>query len=87
MDAHICIHLCSRPESFTPAEVIEVELMAFVIALLLAAGLHGATAVEQQQQATANPIRMVVNMLQALQAKVKAEGDCDGSGKRRKHLI
>jgi len=46
-----------------------------MIALLLVAGLHGATAVEQQQQVTANPIRKVVNMLQALQAKVKKEGE------------
>jgi predicted nucleic acid-binding Zn-ribbon protein len=41
----------------------------------LMASLGGVAAVEQKQQMTANPIRKVVTMLQALQAKVKAEGE------------
>jgi hypothetical protein len=37
--------------------------------------LAAATAVEQQETVTANPIRKVVTMLQSMQNKVKAEGE------------
>jgi septal ring factor EnvC (AmiA/AmiB activator) len=50
--------------------------MAPLSTCLLFVGLFGGVAaVEQQQQVAANPIRKVVTMLQALQKKVKAEGE------------
>merc|ERR1719395_84482 len=42
-----------------------------LVALVLLAGLSGATA----EQVSANPIRKVVTMLQAMQKKVAAEGE------------
>jgi len=41
----------------------------------MVATLSGAAMVEQQQQVTANPIRKVVTMLQAMEKKVTAEGE------------
>jgi predicted nucleic acid-binding Zn-ribbon protein len=52
--------------------------MAFTsvcVILALAVSPGGAAMVEQQQQATANPIRKVVTMLQAMEKKVTAEGE------------
>jgi chromosome segregation ATPase len=43
-----------------------------ILALIVASG---ANAAEQQQQVAANPIRKVVNMLQAMEKKVQAEGE------------
>jgi len=46
-----------------------------LISLALAASLGHAAQVEQQAAVAANPIRKVVNMLQAMQGKIKAEGE------------
>jgi len=49
-----------------------MKMRAVVSVLALS---HGAFASQQQQQAAANPIRKVVNMLQLMQQKITAEGE------------
>ena len=47
---------------------------ACLIALALTASLGHASSVDYKAAVTANPIRKVVNMLQAMQTKITAEG-------------
>merc|ERR1719247_3682506 len=50
---------------------------AVLMLALLAASLNGTFAVQQQESASANPIRKVVTMLQAMEKKVTAEGETE----------
>jgi len=51
--------------------------MAMLRTLLVLGLAAGTMAAQQQQTLTANPIRKVVNMLQAMQKKVEAEGEAE----------
>jgi len=51
--------------------------MAMLKTLLVLGLAAGTMAAQQQQTMTANPVRKVVNMLQAMQKKVEAEGEAE----------
>jgi len=50
-----------------------MAMKSLIIALTVC--LFGADAIKLQERASANPIRKVVNMLEAIQKKVAAEGE------------